>query len=58
MSKKKKEDSKGTFTIHDFKLIIDGEEVEAEEVVIIESLTWKKDVPKLEIIVEIKTKRG
>lgn len=56
MSKKKKEDSKGTITINDFKLIIDGKEVEAEEIEITENNTWKGDVPKLEIIVKIKLK--
>lgn len=56
MSDKRKEDFKGTITINDFKLIIDGKEIEAEEIEITENNTWKGDVPKLEIIVKIKLK--
>ena len=45
------------YKINDFKLIVDGEEVEGEELVVTMTNTWEEgEKPVLDIIVNIKTK--
>ena len=45
------------YKIDDFKLIVDGKEIEAEELMVTMTNTWEKDEkPVLDIIVNNKTK--
>ena len=46
------------YKINDFKLIVDGKEVEGEELVVTMTNTWGQgEKPILDIVVSIKTKK-